>query len=41
MRGSFGALVCEHVPKRKSRPIEPHPLFAGFIGAAVEQSRLV
>src|SRR4029079_12694765 len=24
-----------------SRPFEPHPLFASFIGAAVEQSRLV
>jgi CTP synthase len=25
----------------KSRPFAPHPLFASFIGAAVEQSRLV
>jgi CTP synthase len=25
----------------KSRPFEPHPLFASFIGAAVHQSRLV
>ncbi|QIL02230.1 CTP synthase [Sphingomonas sinipercae] len=28
-------------PELKSRPFEPHPLFAGFIGAALEQSRLV
>ena len=28
-------------PELKSRPFEPHPLFAGFIGAAVKQSRLV
>jgi CTP synthase len=28
-------------PELKSRPFEPHPLFKGFIAAAVEQSRLV
>ena len=28
-------------PELKSRPFDPHPLFSGFIGAAVEQSRLV
>jgi len=28
-------------PELKSRPFEPHPLFTSFIGAAVEQSRLV
>jgi CTP synthase len=28
-------------PELKSRPFEPHPLFAGFIAAAVKQSRLV
>ncbi|HEX5778492.1 MAG TPA: CTP synthase [Xanthobacteraceae bacterium] len=28
-------------PELKSRPFDPHPLFASFIGAAVEQSRLV
>jgi CTP synthase len=28
-------------PELKSRPFEPHPLFAGFIGAALTQSRLV
>ena len=28
-------------PELKSRPMAPHPLFAAFIRAAVEQSRLV
>ena len=28
-------------PELKSRPFEPHPLFAAFVGAAKEQSRLV
>jgi len=28
-------------PELKSRPLDPHPLFASFIAAAVEQSRLV
>jgi CTP synthase len=28
-------------PELKSKPFEPHPLFASFIHAAVEQSRLV
>ncbi|MGU3494079.1 CTP synthase [Xanthobacteraceae bacterium A53D] len=28
-------------PELKSRPFQPHPLFASFIGAAMEQSRLV
>jgi CTP synthase len=28
-------------PELKSRPFDPHPLFAGFVAAAVEQSRLV
>jgi CTP synthase len=28
-------------PELKSRPFDPHPLFAGFIGAALKQSRLV
>jgi CTP synthase len=28
-------------PELKSRPFEPHPLFSSFIGAAVNQSRLV
>ena len=28
-------------PELKSRPFEPHPLFASFVGAALEQSRMV
>ncbi len=28
-------------PELKSRPFEPHPLFTSFVGAAVNQSRLV
>ncbi|MEL6980068.1 MAG: CTP synthase [Pseudomonadota bacterium] len=28
-------------PELKSKPLEPHPLFVGFIGAALRQSRLV
>ncbi|MEZ5815683.1 MAG: CTP synthase [Hyphomicrobiaceae bacterium] len=31
----------QYHPELKSRPFDPHPLFASFIGAAVEQSRLV
>jgi CTP synthase len=28
-------------PELKSKPFDPHPLFASFIEAAVRQSRLV
>ncbi|WP_207537108.1 CTP synthase [Sabulicella rubraurantiaca] len=28
-------------PELKSKPFQPHPLFAGFVGAAVKQIRLV
>nr|WP_310522669.1 CTP synthase [Polymorphobacter sp.] len=31
----------QYHPELKSKPFEPHPLFAGFIAAAVRQSRLV
>ena len=31
----------QYHPELKSRPFEPHPLFASFIAAAVERSRLV
>jgi CTP synthase len=34
-------LGVQYHPELKSRPFEPHPLFASFIAAAVEQSRLV
>jgi CTP synthase len=28
-------------PELKSKPFDPHPLFAGFVSAAMKQSRLV
>jgi CTP synthase len=31
----------QYHPELKSKPFAPHPLFAGFIGAAVKQARLV
>jgi CTP synthase len=31
----------QYHPELKSKPFDPHPLFAGFIGAAVKQARLV
>ena len=31
----------QYHPELKSRPFEPHPLFASFIAAAKAQSRLV
>ena len=31
----------QYHPELKSKPFDPHPLFAGFIAAALEQSRLV
>ena len=31
----------QYHPELKSRPFDPHPLFQSFIGAAVDQSRLV
>jgi CTP synthase len=31
----------QYHPELKSRPFKPHPLFASFIGAAIEQGRLV
>ncbi|WP_417683748.1 CTP synthase [Roseibium sp.] len=31
----------QYHPELKSRPFEPHPLFASFVKAAIEQSRLV
>ena len=31
----------QYHPELKSKPFEPHPLFAGFIAAAVKQARLV
>ena len=34
-------IAVQYHPELKSRPMEPHPLFASFIDAAVTQSRLV
>ena len=31
----------QYHPELKSRPFDPHPLFAGFVKAALDQSRLV
>ena len=36
-----GSSACNIHPELKSRPFEPHPLFASFIAAAKTQSRLV
>jgi CTP synthase len=36
-----GFIGVQFHPELKSRPFDPHPLFASFINAAVEQSRLV
>ena len=33
-------LGCQFHPEFKSKPLEPHPLFTAFIGAAVRQRRL-
>jgi CTP synthase len=30
---------CQFHPEFKSKPLEPHPLFAAFIGAALEQKK--
>jgi CTP synthase len=34
-------IAVQFHPELKSRPFEPHPLFASFIGAAIKQNRLV
>jgi CTP synthase len=31
---------CQFHPELKSRPMRPHPLFAGFIGAALDHHKL-
>ncbi|WMS42273.1 CTP synthase [Acuticoccus sp. MNP-M23] len=41
MEGHPWFIGVQFHPELKSRPFEPHPLFAGFVAAAVEQSRLV
>jgi CTP synthase len=32
-------LGCQFHPEYKSRPVEPHPLFVSYIGAALEEQR--
>lgn len=32
-------VACQYHPEFKSRPMEPHPLFEGFIAAALQQKR--
>ncbi len=34
-------LGCQFHPEFKSRPTEPHPLFKGFIGAALREKRFL
>ena len=34
-------VACQFHPEFKSRPDDPHPLFSGFVGAALERRRLV
>jgi CTP synthase len=33
-------LGCQFHPEFKSKPLEPHPLFRAFIGAAIDRKRL-
>ncbi|HYL85230.1 MAG TPA: hypothetical protein VE263_13420, partial [Candidatus Angelobacter sp.] len=33
-------LGCQFHPEFKSKPLEPHPLFAAFIGAALEHKKM-
>ena len=33
-------LGCQFHPELKSRPMRPHPLFAGFVGAARDYQKL-
>ncbi len=41
LKGHPWFIGVQYHPELKSRPFEPHPLFASFIAAAVKQSRLV
>lgn len=41
LRGHPWFVGVQFHPELKSRPFAPHPLFAGFVGAALERSRLV
>ncbi|MFO7652018.1 MAG: hypothetical protein R6X13_11845, partial [bacterium] len=39
LRGHPFFVACQFHPEFKSRPLRPHPLFAGFIKAACDYSR--
>ena len=39
LQGHPWFLGCQFHPEFKSRPIEPHPLFSAFIGAAITEKR--
>ncbi len=41
LAGPPGCIGVQFHPELKSKPFDPHPLFSAFIGAAVQQSRLV
>ncbi len=41
LKGHPWFVAVQYHPELKSRPFDPHPLFASFIEAAVKQSRLV
>ncbi len=41
LRGHPWFIGVQFHPELKSRPLDPHPLFTGFIRAALEQSRLL
>ena len=41
MPGHPWFIGVQYHPELRSKPLEPHPLFAGFIAAAVRQARLV
>ena len=38
IRTTRGILGCQFHPEFKSKPLEPHPLFSAFIGAAVHEA---
>ncbi|GAB4542295.1 MAG: CTP synthase [Thermodesulfovibrionia bacterium] len=41
LRGHPWFLGCQFHPEFKSRPVEPHPLFKAFIGAAYKEKKLL
>ena len=41
LRGHPWFVGVQYHPELKSKPFDPHPLFAGFIAAALRQARMV